>query len=256
MAGRRAQSARRPAARSQHFLRDKELAAQLVDGACVGAGDLALELGAGSGLLTAELARVADHVLAVELDPEWAARLRGRWRNVEVIEADATDFQLPNEPFRVVSNLPFHRTTDLLHLLFDDPLTPLLRADLVVQWGVAVKRALPWPSSLNGVIWSAFYEISVSRRLPRTAFDPPPAVDAGVLVFRRRSEPLIPPSAVTGYRRFVALGFRRGLRAAAHPRSLKSVAERGVTPRDLDAHQWAALFLCQPQPGSRVRRGS
>jgi 23S rRNA (adenine-N6)-dimethyltransferase len=227
VAGRRARGARRPQPRSQHFLRTRTLAAELVRDACVGADDLVFDLGAGRGRLTGELAKVARRVVAVELDPDLAGSLRGRWHNVEVVEGDAAALRLPDEPFRVVANLPFGRTNDLLRLLLDDPRTPLVRADLIVEWGVAVKRAMPWPSTMNSVFWGAFYETSVARRLPRTMFEPPPAVDAGVVVFRRRWRALIPPDRADGYRRFVARGFRRG----------------GLRARDRDAHEWAAFFL-------------
>ncbi|HEX3226248.1 MAG TPA: rRNA adenine N-6-methyltransferase family protein [Gaiellaceae bacterium] len=229
MADRRARGARPSRPRSQHFLRPA-FAAQLVRDAGIGRDDLVVDLGAGTGRLTAELARVARHVIAVELDPVLARRLRGRWRNVSVVEGDATRFRVPRESFRVVANLPFHRTTDLLHLLLDDPATPLQRADLVVEWGVAFKRSVPWPSSISGVVWGAFYEATLSRRLPREAFEPPPAADAGVLVFRRRAEPLVPGNSVVAYHRFVSSGFRNG-------------AGRRSAARELDAHAWAARFL-------------
>ncbi|MBA2474802.1 MAG: methyltransferase domain-containing protein [Actinobacteria bacterium] len=247
MAGRRAAGARPPSARSQHFLRTRTLAAELVRDACVGADDVVVDLGAGSGRLTAELARVAKRVLAVELDPHWAARLRGRWQNVEVVEGDAALARLPRESFRVVANLPFDRTTDLLHLLLDDPGSPLVRADVIVEWGVACKRGLPWPSTQNGIFWGAFYETSVARRLPRSAFEPPPAVDAGVLVFRRRAEPLVAPELAGSYRQFVAGGFRRGLRAVSTGHAVRRIAGRGALARELDAHQWAELFLDRPR---------
>ena len=48
-----------------------------------------LDLGAGTGRLTAELASAARHVVAVELDARMAGRLSGRWPNVEVVEGDA-----------------------------------------------------------------------------------------------------------------------------------------------------------------------
>ena len=236
MAGPRARGARRPAPRSQHFLRGP-VAAQIVGDAGLAADDVVLDLGAGTGRLTAELARVARLVVAVELDPRLASRLRDRWPNVEVIEADAAAIELPAEPFRVVANLPFHRTTDLLHLLLDDPGSPLVRADLIVEWGVAVKRALPWPSTLNGVVWGATYEMSLARRLPRRLFTPSPSVDAGLLVVRRRVEPLVHPELADGFRRYVVAGFRHGI-----PRRVPA-APRGTRARDLDAHQWASLFL-------------
>lgn len=189
-----------------------------------------VDLGAGTGRLTSELARSARRVLAVELDPQLADGLRGRWTNVGVLEADAREVELPQEPFRVVANLPFHGTSEILRHLLDDPRVPLVRADLVVQWGVAVKRALPWPSTVNGAVWGAWYSTRVARRLPRTAFEPAPSVDAAVLVFERRPQPLVPEHRAADYRRFVAHRFRRGRRTS------------GVEPRQLDAHEWARVF--------------
>jgi 23S rRNA (adenine-N6)-dimethyltransferase len=228
---RRARSARPSGrARSQHFLR-RAVAAELVRDADVRRDELVADLGAGTGRLTVELARAARRVVAIELDPRLAERLRGRWPNVEVVEADAREAALPREPFRVVANLPFHGTNEILRHLLDDPCVPLLRADLVVQWGVAVKRALPWPSTVNGVVWGAWYSIRLARRLPRRAFEPPPSVDAAVLVFERRPCPLVPEERAGDFRRFVADGFRRGKRVVR------------AEPRQLDPHEWAALYL-------------
>ena len=248
MAGRRPPGARQPAPRSQHFLGTAALAGELVRDAGIAAGDLVVDLGAGSGRLTNELARVARRVLAVELDSRLAARLRGRWDNVDVVEGDAARVRLPREPFRVVSNVPFSRTNDLLHLLLDDPRTPLLRADLIVQWGVAVKRGLPWPSTAKSVFWGAYYEATVTRRLPATLFKPPPAVDAGVLVFRRRTRPLVAPTHADSYRRFVSRGFRQGLASVVPRHTRHLIAAKGMLARDLDSHQWAQLFVAADDP--------
>ena len=255
MAGRRASSARPASARSQHFFRSRALAAELVAHADVGADDLVLDLGAGTGRLTAELARVSRRVIAVEVDPALAAGLHDRWPNVEVVLADATQVALPREPFNVVANVPFHQTTAILHHLLDDPQTPLRRAYLVVEWAVARKYAVPWPSSLKGVLWGATYEATVTRRLSRDAFVPPPSVDAGVLVWRRRSLPLVPAELLAAYHRFVARGFRHGVLSVATRRDLERIGSDAVTARDLDAHQWGTLFLqsARPQPSTRRR---
>jgi 23S rRNA (adenine-N6)-dimethyltransferase len=234
---RRARSARRPGgARSQHFLRSQALAAEVVRDAGVGPGDLVLDLGAGSGRLTAELARAAGRVVAVELDPRLAGELSGRWENVEVVYDDASSVALPSEPFRVVANLPFDRTTAILRHLLDDPRVPVVRADVIVEWGVAMKRALPWPSTFHDVAWGAWYSVTVARRLPRDAFEPAPSVDAGVLVFERRASPLVTVELAEPYRRFVASGFRRRANA-----------------RDLDPYAWAELFR---RRGGRAASGA
>jgi 23S rRNA (adenine-N6)-dimethyltransferase len=256
VAGRRAPGARPSSGRSQHFLRSGDLAAELVADAGIGPDHVVVDIGAGTGQLTSVLARVARRVIAVELDSRLAAGLRDRWANVDVIEGDAARAALPREPFRVVSNLPFAHTSELLHLLLDDPTTTLERADLIVEWAVAHKHGVPWPSSLKGVLWGASYEASVMRRVPRHAFLPPPSVDAGVLVFRRRPEPLVPPASAADYHRFVATGFRHGLRSVVSARELRSIGANGVAARDLDAHQWSTLFLRQSVPGASRRRKS
>jgi 23S rRNA (adenine-N6)-dimethyltransferase len=208
-----------------------------------------LDLGAGGGRLTGELASRARHVVAVELDPLWVKHLRGRWANVDVVQADAASVALPRESFRVVANLPFDRSTAILRHLLDDPRVPLFRADVIVEWGVAVKRALPWPSTLNGVLWGAWYATSVARRLPRHSFDPQPTVDAGLLCFERRAQPLVPERCWQSYRGFVAAGFRRGLRTVAPARSLRRLRLAGRQPRELDAYEWARLFSSSARSG-------
>jgi 23S rRNA (adenine-N6)-dimethyltransferase len=240
----RAHTARRAARRGldQHFLRSRRLAAELVRSAGVTGDDLVLEIGAGSGRLTAELARVAGQVIAVELDAGLAHELRARVAgNVTVVEAHALRFQLPDEPFRVVANLPFGQTTSILRHLLDDPSVPLERADLVVEWGYALKRAAVWPSTLLGAAWGAWWTFRIDRRLAAVCFEPKPSVDAGVLVVGRRDPPLVPVSEGRAYAEFVRRGFKGGPRAVAPPRQVRRVARRAA-PRHLDVHQWAALF--------------
>jgi 23S rRNA (adenine-N6)-dimethyltransferase len=203
-----------------------------------------LEIGCGRGRLTAELAQAAGRVLAVELDPRLAQALRvrlGRRPNVTVIQADALELALPAEPFRVVANLPFGQTAAFLHRLLDDPRVPLDRADLIVQWGAAVKRAGVWPSTLLGVTWGAWWTFRVERRLAAPCFEPAPSVDAALLVVARRDVPLVPAADERAYRAFVRRGFQEGLRAVASERQVRRLARRAA-PRDLDAHEWAALF--------------
>jgi 23S rRNA (adenine-N6)-dimethyltransferase len=272
VAGERARRARPVGerARSQHFLRSSRLAAELVDGAGVSTDDLVVEIGAGTGKLTVELARTARRVIAVELAAALAVQLARRFKgsNVAVVHGDALEQPVPNEPFRVVANLPFHATTATLRYLLDDPRTPLTRADLILEWDSARKRAAVWPSTLLGVYWGAWNTFAVVRRLPAACFAPRPRVDGGLLSICRRAVPLVPVEHAGRFRRFVRCGFaasrlHSALRGYVSPREFKRVAEvygfaRAACGRDLDVHQWAALFRAahasESDPSSRATK--
>ena len=241
---------RQSRARGQHFLRSSALAADIVRAAGVAPGDLVVDLGAGTGVLTAALARAGAEVVAVELDPVLAARLRERFP--DVVEGDARRVPLPREPFRVVANLPFAGSTEILRRLLDDP--PLVAAEVIVQWEVASKRTALWPSTALGVIWAASFELTLVRRLPREAFAPPPEVDAAVLRAVRRAEPLVPPEERRRYGQFVHAGFRHGLRAVAPPLTVKRLARALGFPQrakacDLDAAAWSTLYRAVRRSG-------
>lgn len=184
----------------QNFL-DPATADQIVEQAAFAPGELVVEIGAGSGVLTRALARRALRVLAVEPDPVWAKRLRDR--GIRVIERDFLTVTLPREPFRVFGSLPFARTTDILHRLLDDPAIAMRRADVIVQWEVAVKRAITLPVTLVSTAWAPWWEMQLARRIPATLFRPVPRVDAGLLTITRREPPLLPIAMARRYADFV-----------------------------------------------------
>ena len=228
--------ARVPPARpgGRHVLRSSALAAAIVCDAGVTAGDLVVDIGAGSGMLTRALVAAGARVVAVEPDRRLGARLRSL--PVTVLAADARTVDWPHEPFRVVANLPFLHAADICRRLFADPALPLVSADLIVEWDFAAKRARLWPSTAQGVIWGAWYELSVVRRIEARAFTPVPSVAAGVLRARRRERPLVRPADASRYDRFVRHGFRRD------------------RARERDAHAWAAAWRGRPGPDVPLRR--
>jgi 23S rRNA (adenine-N6)-dimethyltransferase len=191
----------------QNFLRP-ELAERFVEEAGVTAGDFVVEIGAGSGVITAALARRGVDVLAVEVDPAWVSRLRRRVgrahpNRVRIVTADFLAMPLPARPFRVVACIPFGQTTAILDRLLGDPASRLQRADLIVQWEVARKRSAVPPSTLRSTAWAPWWELRLGRRIPATEFRPVPRVDGGVLVVTRREPALLPPGMTAPYEAFV-----------------------------------------------------
>ena len=123
----------------QHFLVDSTAATRIVEALGDISQSTVLEIGPGRGALTSLLARRARRLIAIELDRVLAAQLRMNFSqepNVEIIEGDvlAIDFDTlfgpkpgstrpginhQPEQVRVVGNLPYFITSDILLRLFE-----------------------------------------------------------------------------------------------------------------------------------------
>jgi len=187
----------------QNFLVDTTLIDLFVGSLDLGADDLVVDLGAGTGALTLPLARTGAAVWAVESDPDCVDRLRTNLSvhapDVRVIEADIRHLRLPRASYRVVANPPFGITTDLLGRLLDDPRRGPDRADLIVQHEVARKHATTPPVALRTAAWSPWWTFEIGMRFGRDAFRPRPSVDASVLTMRKRMPALFPDRLAPGF---------------------------------------------------------
>ncbi len=156
-------------------------AARIVADAGVCPGELVLDLGAGHGALTRHLVAAGARVLAVELHPLRAQRLRDRFADypVRVVEADVRSLRLPRQPFRVVANPPYHLTSDLLRLLLGRD-SNLVAADLVLQRAAVRDIA----AGRGPQQWMRRWSLAAGNSLPRSAFTRPPTVDSRLLVIR------------------------------------------------------------------------
>jgi 23S rRNA (adenine-N6)-dimethyltransferase len=165
---------------------EPEWARRIVDAADIRAGELVLDLGAGTGALTRPLVRAGAQVVAVELHPGRAAQLRDRFATapVRVVQADLERVRLPRRPFRVVANPPYAVSTAVLKRLLA-PGSRLDAADLVLPVWLVARYA---GGRGHGVArWQNTYRAERGLWLPRRAFSPPPPRDWGVLTMRRVS---------------------------------------------------------------------
>lgn len=225
----------------------------------MGPADHVLEIGAGTGRLTQPLAERASRVTAVELDPVLVDRLRRgfeRKPHVRIVHGDIMRTPLPAGSWRAFGNIPFALTTAILRRLLDDPSGDLERADLLVQFEAARKRAAVHPGTLLSLGWLPWWELSLVRRIPRLGFEPPPVVDAGLLVITRRGPALLELGDRAAYVALLRRAFdhgswpiRRSLRAVVSPMSWKRLArERGfhveARPAEIDVWDWVAVYEC------------
>ena len=143
-----------------------------------------VDVGAGTGAITAPLLAAGARVVAVELHGRRAETLRTRFEGmaVTVVRTDATDLRLPRRPFRVVANPPFGVTTALLSRLLA-PGSRLVRADLIVPVHVAYRWATGRAPGHGR--WRAHFDVAVGRRVAPSAFRPPGPPSAVLIISSR-----------------------------------------------------------------------
>lgn len=258
---RRAERRQEPA-RSQHFLRRGALASQLVERAALGPEDCVLEIGAGRGAITRELARRCRRVVAVEIDPGLCRRLRaelGGAPGVEIVQGDFLGQALPAAPFKVFANPPFRRSTAMLRRLLEARRPPE-DVWLVLQLGSAHRFAgRPWAhETLTSLRLKPWWHAEIAVHLRRHDFDPPPSVESALLWLARRPRPLVAAADRRRYRAFLEAGFgRRGqtLRDSLRPLFTRPQLRRlaaelridlEARPSALRFEQWLGLFRFQP----------
>lgn len=167
---------------SQHFLRSPKLALILIGHSNIKKRDLIIEIGAGSGVITSALAKRASKIIAIEPDAETAKKLRSNLairniENVEIVEKDFLDYELPNEPYKVFSNPPFHLSSKIIHKLIEAE-NPPESFYLILQKQFALKLLNTdrhYTSQLGKELIRE-YQTKIKFPLKPTDFTPPPAV--------------------------------------------------------------------------------
>ena len=167
---------------SQHFLRSPRLALILIGHSNLKKRDTVVEIGAGSGVITSALAHRVKQVIAVEPDAITAQKLRENLKkreieNVIVIEKDFMDYDLPDEPYKVFSNPPFHLSSAIVHKLIEAK-NPPESFYLILQKQFALKMLNTdrhYTSQL-GMQLIRDYKTRIRLPLKSSDFTPPPAV--------------------------------------------------------------------------------
>jgi 23S rRNA (adenine-N6)-dimethyltransferase len=189
---------RRRRSHGQNFLVDSGVVERVIARLDLRADELVVDVGAGSGALAIPLARAGASVLAIERDRRLIAELQPRVERagvagrVRIRRADLREIAWPRRPYRVVASPPYALTTRLLSRLLDDPRRGPYRADLLVQWEVARKRAASPPTTLRSAAWAPWWCFELGEKVSREAFRPRPQTDSAWLTITRREPPILP----------------------------------------------------------------
>lgn len=203
----------------QNFLLDNRFLSGLLDEIDVRPEDRVLEIGPGAGVMTALLAERAEKVLAVELDERLAPVLSdvlAPHENAKVeycdflrCDVDALTARTLGEQYRVVANLPYYITADILTKLVGAKNPPASIAIMVQK--EAAQRLMSEPGSKQWCALAAtvraYGRAEVVEEVPPERFDPAPHVVSCFLKIDAWDAPIVTPKDEALYRRVVQAAF-------------------------------------------------
>ncbi len=255
----------------QNFMHDPNTIAKITATADIQPNETVLEVGPGTGELTAALARVAQSVIAVEVDDRLAPLLEQRFRgaaNIYFLFEDILRTNIPalvgGKPYCVVANVPYYITSAILRHVLESRHRPR-RVVMTVQYEVAQRvTAQPGDLSLLAVSVQYYGRPTLISKLNRAVFWPRPDVDSAILQIDPHPTPIVDVPSDDAFFAVVRAGFsqkRKQLRnslsvgLALKPEQADAVLQAaGLNPQrraeTLTLAEWAALTRAAVQAGA------
>ncbi|MEG1411175.1 MAG: 16S rRNA (adenine(1518)-N(6)/adenine(1519)-N(6))-dimethyltransferase RsmA [Terrisporobacter sp.] len=185
----------------QNFLIDDNVIDRILEGARLTEGDKIIEVGPGIGTLTREMGKVADKVVAIEIDKTLIPILKDtldEFENVEVINKDIlrvdveelVEEKLSGGPVKLVANLPYYITTPIVMKFLEEDI-PVTDIVVMVQKEVADRmNAVPGTKDYGALSVAVQYycDTEIVAKAPRHMFIPQPNVDSTVIGLHVREE--------------------------------------------------------------------
>ena len=252
----------------QNFIVNPSVCPRMAEESGIDENSGVIEIGAGIGVLTAELAKRAKKVVVIELDTKLLPILDETLRdfdNIEIINQDVlkTDLaaiieeKFKGMPVYVCANLPYYITSPVIMSLLESRL-PLKAITVMVQREAAQRLCAPVGSRLSGAVTVAVDYYADAKKLfdvSSGSFMPAPKVDSSVIRMDIRPEPENPVSNEALFFKMVHAAFGQRRKTASNSISsgmgiskdivTKAIAECGLEPsvraETLGMNQLAAL---------------
>lgn len=210
---------------TQNFLRSYDTALDVVRMSGVNSADLVVEIGTGSGKLTRALAQKVAEVITIEKDPNLARSAQEKFAdmpNIHVLARDFLTWELPETPFKVVANIPFNVTAEIMYKLLQ-PGSQMTEGYLFMQKEAAERFTGYRGENKVSLQIKPLYELEIIHNFSRQDFVPAPEVNVALLAIYRREIPLLQPGEYELYRKFIAEVFDQGKQTVG--KALKKVSQ-------------------------------
>ncbi len=234
----------------QNFLVDEKALRSILVAAQLHEHDHIIEVGAGPGVLSYELAARVKKLLSLEIDPRfekpWHEHMRAS-TNSNLLLQDVLTFTPGSEPYKLVANIPYFITSPILkHFLRHQEIR---RPDLIVllmQKEVAQRIVdLKKPTLLSWEV-KIFGEPSIAGIVPAASFFPAPKVDSAILKIKLFPKPLVETKDFERFFRMLSVAYQQPRKMLANNLPNQSTWEKTVDPKlrphQLQLHEWKKLF--------------
>ena len=211
----------------QNFLINPSVCPRMAEYSLADENTGVIEIGAGIGVLTAELAKIAKKVVCVELDTRLLPILDetlSDFDNIEIVNADVmkTDLKaLIEEKFQgmdvvVCANLPYYITSPVITMLLESRL-PIKAVTVMIQKEAADRLCTPVGSRDSGAITvctNYYAEVKQLFNVSRGSFMPAPNVDSTVIRLDIRDNPAVEVSDEKKFFKMVKAAFAQRRKTA------------------------------------------
>lgn len=180
----------------QHFLEDESVAQRIADAFSFKGYNHVLEIGPGMGVLTKYLLDKPTTTHVVEIDSESVAYLHAHYLNLSprIYEKDFLKVNLQElmdgNAFAIAGNFPYNISTQIVFKTIEN-------RELIPEFGgmfqkEVAERIAEKPGSkkygITSVLTQAYYDVEYLFTVPPDVFDPPPKVDSGVIIMKRKDK--------------------------------------------------------------------